>query len=44
MNSILRIITIFAVLVAFFGILVHPQFLSSSTNAVTSITKTVQAG
>lgn len=44
MNGILRIATLFFVIVAFFGILTHPQFLSSSTNAVTSITKQVQAG
>jgi hypothetical protein len=43
-NTILRLVTIFFVLVAFFGILAHPNFLTSSTNAVTSITKTVQAG
>lgn len=44
MGGILKIVTLLFVLIAFFGILAHPQFLSSSTNAVTSITKQVQAG
>lgn len=44
MNGILKIVTLLFVLIAFFGILTHPNFLSSSTHAVTSITKQVQAG
>jgi hypothetical protein len=43
-NGALRLVTMFFLIVAFFGILAHPNFLSSSTNAVTSITRQVQAG
>lgn len=44
MNGILKIVTALFVLVAFFGILAHPNFLSSSTSGVTNIIGAVQKG
>jgi len=44
MNSVLKIITALFVLVAFFGILAHPGFLSSSTSGISNIIGQVQKG
>lgn len=44
MGGIIKIITLLFVLVAFFGILTHPSFLSSSLNGTKSIIGQVQKG
>lgn len=44
MSGILKIVTALFVLVAFFGVLAHPNFLSSSTSGVSNIISTVQKG
>ena len=44
MSSVLKIVAWLFALVALFGIIMHPQFLSSSTQAVNSVVGQVQRG
>lgn len=44
MNGLLKIITALFVVVAFFGLLIHPQLLTSSLSGTTSLVKQVQKG
>jgi len=44
MNGAIKILTIIFVSVAFFGILLHPGLIHTSTAGLTSVIKQVQAG
>jgi hypothetical protein len=43
-NGVIKILTLIFVVAAFFGVLLHPAAIGSTTTGLTSVVKQVQAG